>query len=727
VHRYLLFVVGALLGACPGGGAAQTDTTGAPTFRDEAARELILRARAARRRDVEGMSSYEGLLRERIYVGLTALRFRRERGLFEQERVARLRWSSDGERAIQWLGARQAIPIVGADTRRDEIRAEGRVGGAGAEVREDLRRELPDELLREADLPGFAFDPSGDRLAFGSDWALHPLSDSAGASYRFSSGDTLRIRLPDREVVLYEVKVEPRRADFHLVAGSLWFDAETASLVRATYRPARAFDLLLDEPEDAEDVPGFLQPVQADIRYITVEYSLHEFRFWLPRRFALEGEASLGRVVRIPLTVEWTVGDYVVNEDSTSIPVTGPLPPGWSRSEQRVEDRETGQVSYVTVIVPQPDSLLASPELSDDFGERAPTAFTDHEIDQLRGELGQLLPTYGRFRPHVAWGLERGLLRYNRVEGLSVGSAVSLPIAPTTTFVLEGRIGTGDLRPALTATIERGADDRRWALSGYYHRLQQMSERSHPFTITKSMGNLLFGTDHAQYYWASGSALSYRRLGQRVRWGVEAFHERQRAAEATTDFFLLRPLRDDTAYTVLPAERLNLTGGRTTLGWFSGIDPNGLILTGQLALEAAGGDATYQRVTTALSATHPLPFGLAGAMEVGAGAIFGDDPVQRQIFVGGAESLRGFDTDAFHGQAAWNARAEIASGFAGARVGLFGDAAWTGPRRAFSLDDPYVSVGVGTSLLDGLLRADLARAVRRGSAWKLHLYLDGLF
>ncbi len=727
VQRYCHLLAGVALWLCPVPGRAQADSADAPTFRDEAARELITRARAARQRDIEGISSYEGLLRERIYVGLTALRFRRERGLFEQERIARLRWSADGERAIQWLGARQAIPIVGADTRRDEVRAEGRVGGAGAEVREDLRRELPDELLNDAELPAFAFDPSGNRMAFGGDWALHPLADSADAHYRFSSGDTLRIRLPDREVVLYEVKVEPRRADFHLVAGSLWFDAETASLVRATYRPARAFDLLLDEPEDAEDVPGFLQPVQADITYITVEYSLHEFRFWLPRRFALEGEARLGRVVRIPLTVEWTVGDYSVNEDSTGIPITGPLPPGWSRREQRVEDRETGKVSYVTVIVPQPDSLLASPELSEDFGERAPTAFTDDEIDELRGELEQLLPTYGRFRPRFAWGLERGLLRYNRVEGLSMGSAVSLPLAPTTTFVLEGRIGSGDRKPNLTATVERGAEDRRWVLSGYYHRLLPMSERNHPFSLTKSAGNLLFGTDHTQYYRANGGALSYRRLGQRVRWEVEAFHERQRPAELTTDFFLLQPIRDDTAHAVLPAEPLNLTGGRTTLGWFSGIDPNGLILTGQFALEAAGGDATYQRVTTALSATHPLPFGLAGAVEVGAGALFGDDPVQRQIFLGGAETLRGFDTDAFHGQSAWNARAEIATGFAGARIGLFGDAGWAGPRAQFALGDPYVSVGIGTSLLDGLLRADLARAVRRGSEWKLHLYLDGLF
>ena len=711
----------------PSVGASQTDTTRDPTFRDEAARALIMRARAARERDVSGITSYEGVLREHIYVGLTALRFRRERGLFEQERVARIRWSDDGEEAVQWLGARRAIPIVGADTRRDAIEAQGSVRGARQEVRAELRRDLPDELLGSSDLSEFPLDPGGDRLAFGGDWAIHPLADSADAHYRFSSGDTLRIRLPDREVVLYEVRVEPRRADFHLVAGSLWFDSETASLVRATYRPARPFNLLLDEPEDAEDVPGFLQPVEAEMTYITVEYSLQELRYWLPRRFAAEGEARLGRLVRIPITVEWSVGDYTVNEAATDMPLVGPLPPGWSRHEERVKNDETGKVSYVTVIVPEPDSLLDSPRLSEDFGARSPTAFTDEEIHDLKGELEQLLPTYGQYRPHLAWGLGHGLMRFNRVEGLSVGSSVSVPLGVSTSVTLDGRIGTGDRKPNLGLALERGPEDRRWTLSGYYQRLQPMAEETHPFSLTKSVGNLLLGTDHGQYYRATGGSLAYTRDGRRVRWGVEGFHERQRAVEQTTDFFLLQPIRDYTAPAVLEAEPLDLTGGRARMSWFSGVDPNGLILTGRVAAEAAGGDATYQRLSTTLSATHPIFFGLAGALEVGAGMLWGDDPVQRHLFLGGSESLRGFHTNALHGQSAWHGRAEIASGFAGARIGVFSDAGWAGPRADFRFDDPAVSAGIGVSLLDGLIRADLAHAVRLGSGWKIHLYLDGLF
>jgi hypothetical protein len=318
------------------------------------------------------------------------------------------------------------------------------------------------------------------------------------------------------------------------------------------------------------------------------------------------------------------------------------------------------------------------------------------------------------------------MLRYNRVEGLSAGAAASLPLDPTTTFTLEARVGTGDREPNVAATLERGPEGGRWTLSGF-HRLQSMADDDRPFSFTNSLGNLLFGLDRGEYYRATGASLGYRSMGSNVRWSMEAFHERQRPVRSTTDFFLLQSVRDVTPDSVLAASPLDESGGRLALSWFVGVDPNALILTGRANLEAAGGDATYQRASASMSASHPLPLGLAGALEIGGGALWGDEPLQRQFFLGGSGSLRGFDTNAEHGVSYWRGRAELATGFAGARIGLFGDAGWVGPRNAFTLNDPLVAVGVGTSLLDGLLRADLARAVRGGSGWKVHLYLDGLF
>ncbi len=724
--RWVLCGAALLLAAHAPPLAAQWDSLPDDTFGDPHVAALIKRAVAARGRDVQGIRSYEGLLHEHLYAGLTALRFRRERTLFEQERVARIRWTAEGESAVEWVGARRAIPIVGADTRRRDAGTKGDAT-SGADVQRELREELPSDLLNDAELPDFAFDPGGDRLVFGGDWALQPLADTALANYRYLSGDTLRVGIPseNREVVLYEVKVEPRRADFHLVAGSLWFDAETASLVRATYRPARPFDLALDEPEDAEDVPGILKPVQAEISYITVDYSLQEFKYWLPRRFALEGEVRLGGFVRMPLRVEWTVRDYRVNEAQSSISaLNGPLPPGWSRRERRIEGKD-GRRRYVTVIVPPDDSLLESSTLSADFGERAPTAFTDAEIRELKGELESLLPTYRRFQPRIAWGLERGMLRYNRVEGLSVGATATIPFSPLTSLTVEARAGSADRTLGGTATLARGTDYGRWRLEGY-RRMESMADWSNPFGLTSSLGALFLGGDRGQYYRATGAGLGYHRMGRSVRGDVEVFHQREQGVGLGTDFFLLRGVRNVTLPEVLTARDVTLTGARASLSWFAGVDPNGLIVTGRILAEGAGGDASYQRVAVTASASHPLFFGLSGALEAGAGATWGDDLIQRHFFLGGSSTLRGFDANTFEGPTFWRVRAEVANGFAGARLGVFGDAGWAGARDAVRLNEANASAGVGASFLDGLVRFDVARALRGGSSWKVYLYLDGL-
>jgi hypothetical protein len=705
------------------------------TFADAETRDLVFRARDARLRAVEGIQSYEGVMRERIYVGLTAFRFRRERGLFEQERVARIRWQEDGERAIQWIAARQAVPIVGADTRRgDDVvgvtsvnDSTGQVTLAvGEEEAEGLRSEFTQELLDETELPGFAFDPSGDRLAFGSGWALHPLADTALIEYRYSPGDTLRVSFPDgRAVVLLEVRVEPRRSSFHLVAGSLWFDAESAALVRASYKPSRPFDLAEDEPGDAEDVPGFLKPIEVELTYATVEYSLHDFQFWLPRRFATEGEARVGRFLTIPVTVEWSVRDYRVNDTVSSVPLEGPLPPGWERKRQDVED-EDGEFLYVmTTVVPAPDQLLRSPELTGQSGERSPAAFSEQELQELTDELQSMLPEYRALRPTFAWGIDQGLLRFNRVEGLSLGGAVALPLSARVDLDARARLGTGDREPYGALALSTGTDDGRWEVSGY-RSLESAADDGDPFSTTSSAVHLLMGIDRGVYYRATGAFLRYQRIGDRTRTTIDGFVEKHAGVERTTDFFLLDRLVEDTVDAVRPAVAGRFNGARAVFSWFAGIDPNALVLTGRVAGEAAGGARTYQRLSASMSATHPLPLNLAGALEVSGGTTWGDAPPQRDFFLGGSATLRGLDYSEFAGDTFWRLRGEIGTGFAGARLTLFTDMGWAGTRDDMTFSGRTASVGIGSSLLDGIVRMDVAKAYY-GSRWKIYFYLDGLF
>ena len=139
------------------------------------------------------------------------------------------------------------------------------------------------------------------------------------------------------------------------------------------------------------------------------------------------------------------------------------------------------------------------------------------------------------------------------------------------------------------------------------------------------------------------------------------------------------------------------------------------------------GDAEYRRARASLSMGHPLVLGLSGAVEVAGGATWGEVPVQREFLIGGTATLRGFDTNGYVGEAFWRARGELGAGLVAARLIAFADAAWAGPRAAAAFHDPLLAVGVGASLLDGVIRADVAHGLRGGHSWKLHLYLDGLF
>ena len=58
---------------------------------------------------------------------------------------------------------------------------------------------------------------------------------------------------------------------------------------------------------------------------------------------------------------------------------------------------------------------------------------------------------------------------------------------------------------------------------------------------------------------------------------------------------------------------------------------------------------------------------------------------------------------------------------------MFTDFGWAGPRDTFDWDDMLYGVGIGASLLDGLIRMDLSHGLRGpGRQFRLDLYLDAL-
>jgi hypothetical protein len=339
-------------------------------YTDPEVRELLSRARAARALRAEGLTSFELTFRERLYVGLSGDVVRRERAMYHQERAARVHWQANGDRIVRWLGLRRGVPIVG--------------------VRVEVEEDPADDDGFDLDF-GF-LDPAEDRIFLGSDWALHPLADTAVLHYRYRSGDTLRIRLPgaERTVTLVEAVVEPRKARFDRIVASLWFDDATAVLTRAVYRPARDYDFVEEEPEDAAEVPGFLRPIKASIEYITIDYGFQELKWWLPNRMAFDGTAIIGGLARMPMRLEWSFEDYAVDAPTALDPGEDGLPEGWVRVVRSSDededwedwDDESGQAVEDAVQVsdqpggrsrprgvirrrPEPDSVAAPAEVRD--------------------------------------------------------------------------------------------------------------------------------------------------------------------------------------------------------------------------------------------------------------------------------------------------------------------------------------------------------------------------
>jgi hypothetical protein len=719
---------------------------------------LILRAREARSERAEGFGSFEMTFRERIYVGLRGDVVRRERAMYHQERAARIHWMENGDRVIRWLGARAGVPIAGIAVDFDDP-------------------ETADFFDTDFDF----IDPGTDKMFLGSDWAIHPLADDADRYYRYRSGDTLRIQISglERMVTLVEAVVEPRESRFELVAASLWFDDETAVMVRAAYRPARPFDLEVDEPEDAEDVPGFLKPIRASIDFVTIDYGLQELRWWLPNRMAFDGYAQLGGLAQTPIRMEWLFDDYVI--DGPEELDLAELPAGWTRSvrnaepdsvwrqrrrdawrdrrgreaNEEAEDSEAaviaaeaadaaadssdldGDKPRVVVIIPPADSLRESPDLLEPFMDGESIAFSDEEIADVRDRLGQVrMPTAGLPGPRFNWGLGPGLIRFNRVEGLSPGVRFDVGAGPDTHFETSARIGIGEWEPYVELGVFERTPDHSIGFN-VYHRLVDVGDWGRPLGMGNSINTFFFAYDNGMYFRTTGAEVKGSLAGTLWRVEARAFGEEHRGAKKNTDVSLPNLVGDNPFPENMTADRSTQFGTSGRVRLFSGVDPAGAILSTTIWGEAATGDFEYGRLAAQGAMSVPLFWRLLGAVEAGAGTTFGTPPTQRLYYLGGPYTLRGFEIGSTVGQAFWLGRAEVGYGFkvtpmeetpvGGAfRVVAFGDFGWAGPRDAFGTEGYRASVGAGLSILDGLFRLDFAKAVRGGNDFWIHLYADGL-
>ncbi len=544
-----------------------------------------------------------------------------------------------------------------------------------------------------------------------------------------------------------------------------------------------------DEAGTFRFVPGLFKPWTFSLNVVSVDYLLWDFKAWLPRSMRIEGEAKAG-ILRFPVSMDMAYqvesvvlqDDVEVDEEGDPAISSDEAAPGtvttardgvnevhfktraeamafiasllseddripyelMDESERPAADRES------LLIVPRDLSLVAeSPHLPPPVWDGAP-GFTDpEELAEYIGDLADLPAPPVQLVPwNFNWGWAgRDLIRYNRVEGPAVGGRFDWDLGDRYTLGTSGFFGFADLRPKVRLDLERSTVLRRLTL-GAYHELQSVDPRAGNLGFGNSVDALLFGRDNSEYYRATGFDFTWRPPeGSRESLLFRAYAERHDAVENNIDFALFRVFDGDWSFRPnLAADDADEVGAEVRISPWWGHDP----LDVQFGLEFHGRGATWRPVGggehgdgararsdyVQASATARAMIPVAGegwdgwrlGLEAGAGNTWGDAPMQRSWFLGAASTLRGYPASVVSGPSFLRGRVEVNRVFHGVGASLFTDTGWAGEPSDFTVDNLLYGIGIGGSILDGLIRLDLSHGLNgpdRG--FRVELHLDAIF
>jgi hypothetical protein len=710
----------------------------ASAFKDSRARDLLFHAREARLTQDSTLTAYDASAYERISVGMGFKRIGRDRLLMRAERATHVIWQRDKGAVVEVKGQRSAFPMI-----------EG-VGDG------DIN------LGSSGDIPYY---PGRETLWIGSGLAkadvsenemIHPLAAGAEAYYTYASGDSVSFQLPGgQRIELRELLIRPRQPKWNVAVGSLWFDVSTAHLVRAVYRMAQEMDIMAvakenseDEKDPDDDIPRWVKPMimpmKGMVSAITVEYGLHEGRFWLPRTQTVEGDAQVS-FMHIPFKLEQRFTYASVNG-------TDPMPEltiavgdtardsvsRAARRERRSSECKNGterirtqyrsdETLRIRVVTPCDSIALArSPELPKSIYDDGDTVFGSAERDALVAEALTLgaQPGFAPQRMDISYGLP--YTRFNRIEGFSTAIAADQVLGGGYSAHALFRLGAADLSPNGELALDR-SDGRRTLGVGVYRRLVASNDWGDPLGFSSSVSALLFGRDEGFYYRTWGAELKGQKdYGLINTWRL--FGEQQFDATVQTEFSIAHPSGVKDTLTNIDAVNGKIVG--LAVGHHSsiGLDPHGFRALTDVKLEAGAGTFDYSRGSVQTTLSHGLGRALDGALTLGGGTSGGHLPIQKQFFLGGVQTVRGQRAGAAIGDSFWMTSAELGTGWPGFRKIVFGDLGWAGSRTNFAHPGrPLSGAGVGASFMDGLIRIDVAKGIYPEKAVRTNLYVEARF
>ena len=546
----------------------------------------------------------------------------------------------------------------------------------------------------------------------------HPLSRAGLAAYDYAIADSVRVRLPDRVINVYSVRVRPRDDRLPRAIGAVFIDTAEAQVVRMAFSFTRS--ALKDQ--QLEDVS------------IVLENSLVAGRFWLPRRQEIEIRRT-GSFLDFPargiIRGRWEIGGYEVNRGLPDAMFVG------GQEITQAPPRLLQQYKWPT------------PRLLDSLPPDV-RAVTDEDVRKVQEEARELVRAQAlrrASRPALAARTISDFAQVNRVEGLALGAGLVRSFGGGVSASVRGRYGLSDEQAKGTAALDwRHASGAGLRLEGY-RDFRDASDVPEVSRLRNTIAAQEAGSDYTEPFDVRGATLwgdlpAYR--GVRMRLG--AGWERQRSLDVHA-----HPERGRYEQTI-PADRLE--GRRailrltrpTALAWLGtevqfATELRALAwrrradLCGIDACSAMNLGPTLTSGHASLDLGIERPFGAERlVLRTVAGGAFGAKvPVQELAYAGGPTTGPGYRYHEFAGRFVASQRVEwrLPIPFVAVPLGRFGRTAPSATLAPFAhavyvargaavrpgmpaRQGWYPAVGVGTLVLFDLLRLDVARGLRDG-------------
>jgi len=324
------------------------------------------------------------------------------------------------------------------------------------------------------------------------------------------------------------------------------------------------------------------------------------------------------------------------------------------------------------------------------------------------------------------------IVRFNRVEGLALGSGILQRIGAGFAVAASGRYGFSDDQFKGRGALEyRTGAGSSLALAGerLYRDVSDEQERS---LVTNSIAAQEFGSDYTDTYDARAVSLT----GSLVRLGWRPSFEL--AYERHEPLTVHAQPANGTFEATIPALSLHET--RLTLGLdrgasltFGGFELGAHLSASAIRRASPGGLESDDFLRPSAMLDLQKPFGSSRLVlhTLASGVLSGDTlPAQHLVYLGGPTSGPGYDFHEFVGRGGVSQRVEyrFLAPFVGIPLGRFGHtpatitlapfatAVWIDRSPAFASPRQgwYPAVGLGALTVFEMLRIDVARGLRDG-------------